>query len=222
VDLPSWRAGRTGGGQNFDFERQSVLNRDVVNFKVQTNYWVNRNNTLRFDYRFRNIDREYLEIEQGSTDTQTMQNRFTVGWNSRFSKWRGMVNFEYEKTDIPFANKYAMCERPLENEEPLKNNKTVYYFQRERLADASNQPSDSLRLNAIFTVLANAKFSMNLQGMLKDDRNDNLNSYEWQQDVATAGLNFFLVPSEKSLFTIGYNYLNYKSNAVFCLPVMDG
>ena len=135
---------------------------------------------------------------------------------------RGMVSFDYEMADIPFANKYAMCEPEYSHGKTLPNNSFFYYFQRERMADASNQPSDSLKLNAVFTVLASPKFSMNLQGTVKDEKNDNLTSYEWQQDTALAGINFYATPSEKAMFTFGYNYLNYKSNTVFCLPVMDG
>jgi Putative outer membrane beta-barrel porin, MtrB/PioB len=222
VDLPTWREGRTGGGQNFDWTRQSAYNRDVTIAKLQTQYKLNRQNTLNLDYRYRSIDREYLELEQGSSETESVQNRIKAAWSSRSKRFRSKISLEYEMTDIPFANKFAMCEEAHKNDPFLPDNGFFYYFQRERKGDGSNQPSDSIRLNANVTLLSGGSYSINLQGTYQDEKNDNLNTFEWTRDQMTAGVNLFYVPSKKAVLSAGYNYLNIESNALFCVPVMDG
>ena len=222
LDFAAWREGFTGGGQNFDWTRQSAYNRDVTIARLQTEYRFNQAHRISFDYRFRNIDREYLEIEQGSTETETLENRFVLAWNGNMDKVRGRIAVEYQMIDLPFANKYAMCEPAYRDSSFLPDNSKFFYFQREHQGDATNQPSDSLKLKANFSLINSARFAMNIQGTYTDSSNDNLNTYEWTQDSTVSGLNLFITPGSIASFTAGYNYFNIESNAVFCVPVMDG
>ncbi len=222
LDFPGWRDGRTGGGQNFDFTRYSAYNRDLTTAQIHTDFEMSKCSTLQFDYRFRSIDREYLEIAQNSSETESVENRFSAAWLMKSDKIRSRISLEYEMTDYPFANKHAMCEPAQANEPALPDNSFYYYFQRERLADASNQPSGSLKLKATVSVFSTPKFSINFQGSYQDDENDELNSYTWERDMLISGVNLFMTPCSKSAISLGYNYLNIESNAVFCVPVMDG
>ncbi len=222
IDLPNWREGRQGGGQDFDWTRQSAYNRDVLIGKLEAFYRLSKTQSLGFTYRYRSIDRDYLEIEQGTSETETLQNLFKATWNTRTDNTRGRFSVAYEMTDTPFANKYAMCEEESQYTQPLPGNPFVYYFQRERIGEGSNQPTDSLRLNADFSLLKGANFSLNFQGSYHDDKNDELNTYEWTRDMLNLGVNLFFTASNTTAVSLGYNYLDTTSSAMFCVPVMDG
>ncbi len=222
IDLPTWREGRTGGGQDFDWTRESAFNRDVTIANMRARYNLSKSQYLSFDYRYRSIDREYLEIDHDTTETETAQHRVTAAWSYRSQKSRSNVSLVYEISDQPFANREAMCEKSLYDTPALPDNSFVYYFQRERQGEGSNLPSDSLKLNANFSMFKTSKFSVNFQGTYQDEKNDELNSYEWERDQMTLGFNIFVTASTKAAFAAGYNYLDISSNASFCVPVMDG
>ncbi len=222
IDLDPWREGYTGGGQDFDWTRYSAYNRDVTVGRVQGSYQLNKVNGVSFDYRYRSIDREYLELYPDSSEKETVQNRVQMSWHRRKPICRSTFTVEYELTDYPFANKDAMCEPSYENGETLPDNSSFYYFQRERLAAATNQPTDSLRIKFNGSLFSGTKASLNLQASYQDEKNDELNEYQWERDMLISGLNLFAAPNQVSIFTLGYNFLDITSNALFCIPVMDG
>ena len=49
-----------------------------------------------------------------------------------------------------------------------------------------------------------------------------LNIYQFDRDVLVPGFNIWTAPTPKLMFTFGYTYNSYKSNANLCPPIFDG
>ena len=222
IDLPTWREGRAGGGQDFDFTRYSTYNRNVSLLKLQGYYKVDANNRWTFSYRYKQVDREYQVVTFEDRETETVEGLFKVRWDGRFDDIRANVQLSYETVDNPFTNATGIIETPINDISPIEGNSFVYYWQRERVGEATNLPSNDLNLRGNLSYRMNDRLSMSATVGLRDASNDELNSYEFDIEALNAGLNLFAVLNDKAVLNFGFNHSDMKTQAYFSVPVMDG
>ncbi len=222
VVLPAWREGRGGGGQDMDYTRFSTYNRNVSMLKLQGYYKMDQQNRITFSYRYKQVDREYQVVTFEDRETETIENRFNVRWDRRVDDLKTTLEATYEVTDNPFANATGIIETPINNISPIEGNSFVYYWQRERVGEATNLPSDDLNIRGTVSYRFNDRISMSANAGLRDASNDDLNSYSFDMSAMNAGLNLFAVLNDKVMLNFGFDHSNMKTQAYFSVPVMDG
>ncbi len=223
VDLPDWRAGRSGGGQDFDFAWESVADREETVGRAEARYRLGGGQRLDFTYRYREIDRRSFELGYEDPTRETVQHRLRLGWSLRKpGSLQARLVLEQESTGHPFLNPTGINELPAHDGEPLPGNSFFFYFQRERVGEATNQPTMARTAMLTLSYPLSERLRVNIQGRYSSDSNDELNTYEWQRDALTAGVNLNLIAGRETIFFLGYNRLQVMSNAMLSAPVMDG
>ena len=98
----------------------------------------------------------------------------------------------------------------------------IYYWQRERYGDATNQPSEDWRLNGNITFMPNAKSTLNFTASYRDAQNDDLDYTKWNKDNIGAGVNFWIAAAPKVSVMVGLDGVRQSTDAEVIVPVMDG
>ncbi|MCA9755681.1 MAG: hypothetical protein KDA27_07765 [Candidatus Eisenbacteria bacterium] len=227
IDLKNWREGRAGGGQDFDYTRESVYDRVEMTGTAKLRYALRPGHSLGLEYRFRSIDRDNLELDPDDpTKTQTVHNRIRGTWNGRLSAgMRSRASVEYEMTSLPFVNVDGICEEGIgETIDPMEGqpNDWIYYFQRERYGTGANAPTKSFRLRANLSRTLGPKASGSVYVNAASEKNDDLNLFDFERTTYTAGFSAYAMPNEKMVFAGGGSIGKTSSSAVFCATVMDG
>ncbi len=222
VDLPAWREGRPGGGQEMSWTRYSAYNRDVSYVKLRARYRMNHNNRFTFSYRYKQIDRDYavVNLEDGSTDTTS--NLFKVRWDGRFDALRANFVASFESVNHPFENARGINEDPANLYTPFPGNSGIYYFQRQVIGEATNMPSQDLNFRGNLSYRFSDRASFTLYAGFRNGENNELNTYTMNLTGRTAGTSLFYILNDKTVLTIGYDYNFSKQEALFSVPVMDG
>jgi hypothetical protein len=228
LDLPAWRSGRSGGGQDFDWTRMSAYDRREVLAGATANYAVAQGHNVRVQYRFRSTDRDNVLLDPDDLDeTTTVQNKVKGSWSGRLARRaRARASVEYEMTDHPFVNVGGLCEpaigdtvNPVGDGQP---NDFVYYWQRSRYGTGGNLPTGALRARANLNFSPSPKVSLTGYVNWTDQKNDELNIYEWERTAISPGVSAYLMPNERAMLSGGLAYSKIESNAKLCATVMDG
>ncbi len=249
VDLDWWRDGMPGGGSlydfnNFDFTRHSSYDRDVTQAKFKFRYKFNSKQRIGLSYEFKNIDRDLTcssschesnmgtfmtasDIERhkyGGYDGDTKSHLFKFRWDGRFNenKVKASATASYKIVDDPFTNVSGIMEVSLCNEPLLPGQGVIYYFQRQRYGDATNQANEEWNLKGNMSVKTGDMGSVSFNGSYTDSSNDDLNTYKWDGNSYALGVHYFTAFNESSIFSAGYDYGKMESNALLTVPVMDG
>ena len=129
----------------------------------------------------------------------------------------------YTNIDKPYMNPHGLCENGLNGQDyTLVGSPSTWYFQRSRYGNGTSLPSQSITgsLRGSHQFSSRTSLSAFLTGAT--EKNDQLNSYEFDRDLLTVGGNVWTAPHDKWMFTLGYTYNMVKSNAKLCPPIMDG
>ena len=245
VDLPNFRFDRPAGDLDFDWTRISSANRKVYQFDANLGWKVAKRRHLKLGWRTQIIDRPAMAQNQtsylfdgmnagnlGATlvpseayENKTTINRLKLRYDAKMGM-KGRYNLTYAMTmvDQPYMNPTAMCEESvagLNNPHPGSLER-IYYFQRQRYGQGSNQPSQAHKLTLKGTYQLSARSSVNAFLTYAKDKNDDLNIYEFERDMFTPGFNFWTAPTDRLLFTLGWTRNKVKSNANLCIPIFDG
>jgi hypothetical protein len=248
VDLPSFRAGDVvGGNLDFDWTRISSANRKVNQGDVNLGWKVAKGRHLKASWRHQVVDRDAMAQSQtsylfdGVNDgaagatlvpseayaNKTTVDRFKLRYDARLGL-KGNYNLTYVHTNVdkPYMNPTAMCEAsiadvnsPHVNAGPIGR---LYYFQRQRNGNGSNQPNQSQRATARGSYQVSPRTSVSGYLTWAKDKNDELNIYEYQRDMLTPGVNVWTAPSDRVMFTVGWAFNKVESNANLCPPIFDG
>jgi hypothetical protein len=228
VDLPPWRDGRAGGGQDLDWTRLSAYDREEYLGTARLSWALRPGHNVRLDYNLRSTDRDNVELDPDDpTQTRTLRNRLRASWNGKLaSAARSRVWVEYEMTDLPFVAVRGICEdgqgeelMPIEGGQPSD---FVYYFQRERIGTGGNLPTSAVRANANVSYGFGPRVNATAYANVAFEKNDDLNLYDFERDVAGGGVTLLLAPDETFVITSGASYSKVESNAKLCATVMDG
>ena len=205
---------------------------------------------LKVNWRYKIIDRPAMTQSQtnyifdgvndgnaGIVETRTSEafenkttvNRIKLRFDSRLGM-KGNYNLTYTFTDVdrPFMNPTAMCEESLVGTNsahvtalpPVLDR--IYYFQRERFGNGTNQAAQAHKVTGRGSYQISPRTSVNAFVTWAQDKNDEMNIYEYTRDLLTPGLNLWTAPSDNLLFTIGWTYNKVESNANLCVPIFDG
>ncbi len=248
INLPNFRSNDTvNGNLDFDWTRISAANRKVYQFDANLGWKVARGRHLKVNWRTQIIDRPAMAQNQttylfdgvnsgaaGATlvpsegyENKTTINRLKLRYDARLGR-KGRYNLAYAFTSVdkPYMNPTAMCEESLAgtNSAHLGGSAAgrLYYFQRQRYGNGSNQPNQAHKLTAKVSYQLSSRSSFNAFLTYAKDKNDDLNIYQYDRDMVTPGLNFWTAPSDRVLFTLGWTYNKVKSNANMCIPIFDG
>ncbi len=248
VNLNNFRAGDTTyGNLNFDWTRISAANRQVVQADFEHLWRLTRSRKVRGSLRYQVIDRDAMAQSQvtylfdgvnpgndGATrvDAEPFANetkilRMKLRYDERLGK-KGNFNagITGKFVDAPFMNPTAMCEESVQDVNSAHTGGSaegrLYYYQRQRYGMGSNQPSESWRINGKGTYQLHPRASVNAFLSYTTEKNDELNIYQFERDIFMPGVNLWTAPSDRLLFTLGWTYSQYKSNANLCPPIFDG
>ncbi|MBZ0270280.1 hypothetical protein K8I85_19175 [bacterium] len=227
VDLPLWRDGRAGGGQDFDWVRESAYDRVEWIGTARLAHTLRPGQNVRLDYRFHSTDRDNVLLDPDSDKTRTTRNRLKASWSGSLArKARSRVEVTYEMTDLPFVAVGGLCEpalsdsvMPIDDSQPSD---WIYYFQRERYGTGGNLPTKALRGRVQFDGSVGPKLHASAYVSASDEKNDDLNLYDFERSVLSPGVSLLFVPTEAAIFTGGAAYSRIESNAKLCATVMDG
>lgn len=222
IDLPNWRDGRAGGGQDLDYVRYSAYDRTVSMVQLMGYYKKDANNRMSFSYRYKQVDRENTFVTYEDRETETVESRLKFRWDGRYGDMKASVQASYETIDNPFANATGIVEEPANGYTAMEGNAWVYYWQRERIGEATNLPSDDLNLRGSVSYRLSDRMSVNVNAGLRDGSNDDLNYYSFDISAMNVGLNLFAVLNEKAVLNFGFDHSNMETQAYFSVPVMDG
>jgi hypothetical protein len=248
VNLNNYRAGDlVAGNLDFDWTRISAANRQVIQFDLNHSWRIGKGKHLKGSLRHQTTDRDAMAQSQTSylfdgvndgnagatlVPSEAYENKTSVlrlkgRYDQRLGK-KGNFNAGVTGTfvDKPFMNPTAMCEESLEGVNSAHVTAgavgRLYYFQRERYGSGTNQPTQSLRFNGKASYQLTPRVSVNGFLTYTTEKNDDLNVYEFDRDILAPGFNLWTAPSDKVLFTLGWTYNKFKSNANLCIPVFDG
>ena len=226
VDIPAWREGRPGGGQDFDFDRLSAYDRTEYVGTASVTYLAMPGQRVRLDHRVQVTDRDHVVLDPDDPSaTQTVRNRIRASWNGRLCRgFRSRASVEYEITHLPFVSVNGLCEKAISEADSLPGqpNHWFYYFQRSRYGTGATLPTKALRAKAHLSHRLGTKASATVYLNFASEKNDDLNLYEFDRTVVNTGLSAYVIPSQRLVVSGGVSYSKIESNADFCVPVMDG
>lgn len=242
VDLPPWRDGRAGGGQDFDWTRISAANREVLQADVTVARKLGKGGSLTAGWRHQVVDRDAMAISQvtyvpqgdgtvadlrvpsAAFGRETTLDRFELSLAKRLGmKGRASLRYAYTNVDLPYMNPTALCEEGLEGaNHNLDGNTLVWYFQRERYGNGTNQPSRTHRADARASYQLSSRASLSGSLNLTFDENDDLNVYHYWRTVIAPAANFWVAPDDRVMLAGGWTWQRVESNAVLCPPIFDG
>ena len=224
IDLPLWREGLTGGGQDFSWTRYSNLNRTVAKGSAEFIYQPNRKYRVFLSAGYEGTERDdypYFEAKGKTTKLKA-----SLGGKYRpNSKFWGQAKYTFENIDDPFSPYEQMFEKAGKDVlEKLEDNTWYYYFQRDdlRYGSVTNQPSNlhgvELKLNLMPNHKAN--FSAALKASLGTNNDTDSLDFERTQLVPQVSANFVPTPKWNLFSSLGYMY--EKSNGLAAVAMMDG
>jgi hypothetical protein len=170
------------------------------------------------------VDGQNVEIPSTPYPNETTLDRLRLYASKRFGR-KGNVQLSatYATIDAPYFNPTAMCEEGLHGEENnLVGHGSVYYFQRFRFGNATNQPSDVQRYTARGSYRFSGRSSVSGWITAGFDENDQLNLYTFERDLILTGVNLWAAPTDRFMVALGYSFNRVESNANLCPPIFDG
>ena len=248
VDLPNFRAAdATYGNLDFDWTRISAANRRVYQGDVNVGWKVGKGRRLKLGWRHQIIDRDAMAQNQttylfdgvnngnaGATPVEstpyaneTTVNRLKARYDARMgTKGNYNVTYTFTNVDKPFMNPTAMCEESLVGTNSAHTGGAaagrIYYFQRQRYGNGTSSPNQAHQLAVRGSYQLSPRTSFNAFLNYATEKNDDLNSYEFDRDMISPGVNLWTAPDDRLLFTLGWTYQKVESNANLCPPFFDG
>ncbi len=224
IDLPLWRDGLTGGGQDFDWTRYSNLTRTVAKGSAKFIYQPNRKYRVFLSAGYEGTERDdypYFEAKEKTTKLKA-----SVGGRYRpNSKFLGRVKYSFQSTDDPFSPYEQMFEKAGKGVlEKLPDNGTYYYFQRDdlRYGSVTNQPSSlhGVELNLNFRPNYKASLSAGLKA--SRGTNNDTDSLDFERTQLQPQVSVNLAPTLKWNLFGSLAYMYGKSNGLAAVAMMDG
>jgi hypothetical protein len=224
VDLPLWRGGLTGGGQDFGWTRYSNLNRTVARGSAQLIYQPDRRYRLFVSAGYEGTERDdypYFEAKGKTTKLKA-----SVGGKYRpHSRFWGRLKYSFESIDDPFSPYQQMFERAgTDVLEKLPDNNWYYYFQRDdlRYGSVTNQPSNlhGVELNLNFRPDPKATLTAGLKASL--GTNGDTDNLDFERTQLQPHLSASIAPTPLWNLFGSLSYMSDKSNGLAAVAMMDG
>jgi hypothetical protein len=224
IDLPLWRDGMAGGGQDFDWTRYSNLTRTVAKGSAEFIYQPSRKYRLFFSTGYEGTKRD--DYPYYGAEGKTTKLRFSAGGNYRPNlRFTGRFKYFFENTDDPFSPYEQLFEKAGQNVlHKLPDNNWWYYFQRDtlRYGSITNQPTNlhGVELDLDFKPGHKISLSANLKASLGTNSDTDSLDFERTQLQPQVSVNF--APTLKSNLFGSLTYIYQKSNGLAAVAMMDG
>jgi len=224
VDLPLWRGGLTGGGQDFDWTRYSSLTRTVAKGSAQFIYQPDRRYRLFLSAGYEGTERDdypYFEAKGKTTKLKA-----SVGGKYRpHSRFWGRLKYSFENVDDPFSPYEQMFESAGKDVlVKLDDNSWYYYFQRDdlRYGSVTNQPKNrhGVDLSLNFRPDPKASLSAGLKASL--GTNGDTDSLDFERTQMQPQLSASIAPTPLWNLFGSLSYMYDKSNGLAAVAMMDG
>jgi hypothetical protein len=165
-----------------------------------------------------------LRVPSTAYGRETTLDRFELSLAKRLGlKGRASLRYAFTNVDLPYMNPTALCEEGLEGtSHTLDGNTLVWYFQRERYGNGTNQPSRTHRADARASYQLSSRASASGSLNLTFDENDDLNVYHYWRTVIAPAANVWVAPDDRVMLAAGWTWQRVESNAVLCPPIFDG
>jgi len=213
----------------WDFTRKSGYDYDVIAAGIDTAWKVVRNITLRGAYEFHQEDRQNYEDHHvpETTDKHTVKlsGDWRVNHHMKFD-----LGYKLELIDDPYALEHAMC--PPDDSFATyagagTDGRNFYRSYAPNIYDArtgtrTNQPDTAHTFTFKGQWTPVSMLSTSMHAKYRWAKNDDVDGTEWQQDLFTGGPNLVLTPTEKMVFSAGYNYFYDKYESMYCIAIYDG
>jgi hypothetical protein len=211
-------------GINYDWRRESTLNREGIESKLDLSYRFSRKaGTLRLAWDFENIDRQYYQVLPGELETTT--HKLGLYWKSRPAKgWKVNASLVHASIDNPFMLVDGACST-LESPgypNPWSPETPQYDDQHQaQIAETTASPSswDEARLGLSYT---SGKTSISASYRLWDGDNRDGHLTDWSRTNQTAMLTLWSAPSEEWEWYLAYAKQESELDAPMCIPIFDG
>ncbi len=216
IDLPLWRDGLTGGGQDFDWIRYSNLTRTVAKGSAEFIYQPNRKYRVFLSTGYEGTERDdYPDIEAKGKTTKL---KASVGGKYRpNSKFWGRIKYSFEniKDPAPYNQLFEASGDTLAK---------LWYFEREKLryGDVTNQPTNQHGIDLTLNFRPDRRTSLSAGLRASLETNGDTDSLDFERTKLQPQVSATLAPTpEWNLFgSISYAY--DKSNGLASVAMMDG
>jgi len=213
----------------WDFTRESGYNRDVVTAGVDASWRIMTGVTLHGDYELRYVDRD--NAEEYEVPSETTEHTFDIAGDWRIDRSLKLrLGYTLSLADDAYAMDKAVCPPDVSGAGYAGPGTALYDYSRSyypaiyhaRTGTRSNLPNTAHEFKARTTWSPMQLVSTSLYAKYRLAENDEVDGNEWEQDLFTGGINVVLTPSEKMVFSAGYNYFNDKYESLFCIAIYDG
>ncbi len=217
------------GIPTLQFERESVMDRDVLTLGFDAKYRLARWTTLRFLYEYENIDRDNFEAAD-DTDMHTVK----LAMNSRARKnLTYNVSYKYQNISDVFENEKGGCapSTSLGFDDNSAASPNWFLIQPDRQYDEAvyskrqaltNEPTDVHQFVGKTTWSPRSDFSATLSYTFKYQENDDLALLTWEETTHNPGVTFWYTPTEKLALTAAYDFMYDETKSKICVALYDG
>ncbi len=223
VDLPSYREGRPGTPQDFDFTRKSSLNRVDLRGSVEVISRLNEKITASFTAGMQSIDRDYYPAENADATT-TIFGQAKVRYRKGL-RYSTSFKYRFESTSNPFTSARGIFEargRDLLN--PVDGTAFVHYWQREdlRYQDITTAPTQAHILDLTSNWRPNNKVNLNFGFKAKYDKNADLDSLDINHFSMQPSLALNVNVDQNWAMSFGGSYGYNKMRGPVAIALFDG
>ncbi len=224
VDLPPWREGRTGGGQDFDYTRYSNLTRTVFKGSGDFIYRPSLRYRIALSAGYQSDKRDDYPSYNQEYNTQTIfaEANFHYKPSSRFSS---RLKLHIEKINNPFMAVGGLLEKRMNGvASPLPDNSLVYYFQRDdyRYGDITKLPALSQLADISIRYIPSNKLSLVAGVKVSFDKNNDMGTIDFERTALEPNLSATLALNPKWSFYASATQMYEKLNGPLAVALMDG
>jgi len=205
-----------------DYTRLSALDRDTIESVLDASYRPGgRAGTLKFQWKFKDIDRDHYHVTP--TDTETTTNILGISWHAHPGKgWNLRARYRHGNVDNPFMASNQQASALVVPPAPNPFVGPQYYeFQEARIGDGTASPSswDEIRLATTYTW-GSAMLAASYHWWDGDNTDGTLT--DWSRTNQSATLTLWSAPAEHWEWYVGYAWQDLSLDAPTTIPIYDG
>ncbi|MCP4685632.1 MAG: hypothetical protein GY867_09320 [bacterium] len=230
IDVRDYRVGRTTPSylqSNFDYERQSSLDRADGKITAEVIRRLNPKMTLSVLAGYNRVDRYSYPDSDDNLVSGTFIGQAKLNYRKGL-KYRSSFKYRFEKTSDPFNTFKGLFEE--RGREILTRNVSaspfffIFYWEREALKyqNITTEPTDLHEFAWKSTWRPTLKTSVNLGLNAKFDKNGDLDSLDVKHSSFQPHLSLTTAPNPKWSFTAGLTLNSSKSRGPVTVALFDG
>lgn len=222
------QAGRTFReiyGFDPDFLRQSSLDRQVLESKLELSYRIGKKaGTVRLGWDFETMDRDFYEVAPG--ETETTENVLGLSWNARPKRGlRLSAAYRHGAVDHPFAlvnGGFSTLVSPQVPSPFAPAGAQYYEFQNARIADTTASPESWDELKLSLGRVFDDQSLLSASYRYWDGDNDDGDLTDWSRTNQTATVSYAAMPAPTWQWYVAYTWHDSELLFPSFVPIFDG